>query len=67
MRAGLAGGGARNKARYQPPLTHSSWVNSKGGWYQCPGARAAITASNAAPSGAMGGRVPVNRANASAA
>ena len=34
MRAGLAGGGARKMARHRPPLTHSSWVNIKGGWYE---------------------------------
>jgi hypothetical protein len=34
-RAGLAGGGAPKKTRYQPALTHPSWVNIKAGWYKC--------------------------------
>ena len=34
MRAGLAGGGARNKQAYRRPLTHASWVNNKGRWYE---------------------------------
>ena len=33
MRAGLAGGGARNMTRYQPALTRALWVNIKAGWY----------------------------------
>jgi hypothetical protein len=33
-RAGLAGGGAQNIARYQPMSTHPSWVNIKIGEYQ---------------------------------
>jgi DNA-binding XRE family transcriptional regulator len=34
-RAGLAGSGAPNKDTYRPPLTHSSWTNIFGGWYEC--------------------------------
>ncbi len=34
LRTGLAGGGAPRKDSYQAPLTHSSWVNIKGAWYQ---------------------------------
>jgi hypothetical protein len=30
-RAGLAGGGGQNMTRYQPMLTHPSWINI--GWY----------------------------------
>ena len=35
-RAGLAGGRAQNQDSCRPALTHSSWVNTKAGWYHLP-------------------------------
>jgi hypothetical protein len=33
---GWRGGRAQKKTHTDPPLTHSSWVNIKAGWYEPP-------------------------------
>jgi hypothetical protein len=33
---GWRGGRAQKKTHTDPPLTHSSWVNIKAGWYKQP-------------------------------